>query len=300
MKGVLVVKNNLTSVLFLFCFVTTGFAQNQYTAPAQDSWPYSCHLMSAQTDSLKTASPLVQNLNNLITIYISDAWHILSSPARFTKKSARVTGAIVLTGGLLYAFDQQILAGFHRRRTNLIYDAIMDTGEFAEPMGQIEKMNPYCLAGYTVGYLTGFEPLQEASIQIIESLSIASGIKQLVRDAVGRTRPSENKGAYFYKFARGESFPSGHTSNAFQVATILSHHFDYLPVTILNYSLATAVALWRIDENLHWPADVFFGAVYGTAVSSALLRFHRRRNIHIVPVRFSENNLIGFKMAYHF
>lgn len=248
----------------------------------------------------KLQNPLVRNFNQLLDFYISDGWHILSSPARLNRKSAWRLSAVLAAGGLIYAFDQKILDGYRRSWEHPAYKFFAKTGEALEPMGQIEKMNPYCVVGFAVGYVFKINRLQKASIQIIESLSIASGFKQIIREIVGRARPSENLGPRFFKFTKGESFPSGHASNAFQVATILSYHVNYLPFTLICYGLATSIGFWRIDNSLHWASDVFLGAAYGTAVSTALIKFHEKRKIKVIPKIFMKQNTIGFGMTYIF
>ncbi|MBN2012641.1 phosphatase PAP2 family protein [candidate division KSB1 bacterium] len=230
----------------------------------------------------KINSP-VAAANTLIHTYVSDSWNILIAPTRMQKKHLAPLAGMVVIGGILYHYDSDIMEAFNRSYANGIYKNIMHTGEIMEPMGQIERMNPYFIGGYLVGYVGKWPKLQTASLQIMESLTIASGYKQLIRELVGRARPSEHKGARFFKFSEGESFPSGHTSNAFQVATILSYHVDRLPFTILSYGIATTVGLKRIDVNLHWASDVFAGAVYGTAVANMLLHLHKRYELSILP-----------------
>ncbi|NLB79276.1 MAG: phosphatase PAP2 family protein [Clostridiaceae bacterium] len=66
--------------------------------------------------------------------------------------------------------------------------------------------------------------------------------------------------------AGGHSFPSGHTSQAFFLATMLFQHFDpgILGALIL-YSIALLVGLTRIYVGMHYPRDVIAGSVLGTA-----------------------------------
>ena len=66
--------------------------------------------------------------------------------------------------------------------------------------------------------------------------------------------------------ARGNSFPSGHTSQSFFLATLLIHHFHvnvFLWWTI--YLIALLVGITRIYVGMHYPRDVLGGAALGTA-----------------------------------
>lgn len=61
------------------------------------------------------------------------------------------------------------------------------------------------------------------------------------------------------------SFPSGHTAQAFLSAELLRREFgkDYPGVAIGGYVVATAVGAMRILNNRHWVSDVVAGAGFG-------------------------------------
>jgi hypothetical protein len=259
------------------------------------SFPMPQSTMLNKTDS--TASNIrVTALNSVIHSYLSDSWNVLTAPSRMQKRHVLPMAGIAATAAMLYYFDPDITKAFDRSSGNDFYDRLIDVGEGMEPMGQIERMNPYCLGGYLIGYFIHSPKMQTASLQILESLAIAAGYKSIVLEIIGRARPSENLGARHFKIQEGESFPSGHTSNAFQVATILSYHVDWLPFSIASYGVATTIGLQRIDANLHWATDVFMGAVYGTAVARLLLRLHEKRELTVLPYYRAENNSIGLSI----
>lgn len=281
--------------IFIAALINSANSKNHFTPhftknELQFSWN--------RKDTLTSENLITHDINRLIDCYISDTWNTLITPVKMSPKSWVKMGGVLSVTGFIYAIDSKIMKSWHRSYESRLVRYVSDTGELFEPMGQLEKMNPYCISTFMVGYLLKLPKVQEASIQIVESLSIASGFKQLIRETVGRARPCEHKGTYFLKFGVGESFPSGHTSNAFQVATILAHHVDYLPFTITAYGLASCIGLWRIDTNSHWPSDVFFGAVYGTAVSKLLLAFHKKRRIRIVPRADFQQNKLGLSVNW--
>jgi hypothetical protein len=131
--------------------------------------------------------------------------------------------------------------------------------------------NKYYFAGLGIGYLFNIKPLEEVSIRILESHFIAGGGKNVANFLVGRWRPRDGNDPRRFEFNNGSSFPSGHVSNMFQLATILSHRFSFLPATIALYGIAGTVGFQRITSDSHWPSDVFVAAVYGTAVARAVI-----------------------------
>ena len=63
----------------------------------------------------------------------------------------------------------------------------------------------------------------------------------------------------------GRSFPSGHASQAFFMATLMAQHFhSSLWVVCLLYPAALLVALTRIYVGAHYPRDVLAGAILGS------------------------------------
>jgi undecaprenyl-diphosphatase len=62
------------------------------------------------------------------------------------------------------------------------------------------------------------------------------------------------------------SFPSGHTSAAFMMATLLGFYFP--PLMILLYCWAALVGFSRVVLGVHFPTDTLMGVILG--VSTAL------------------------------
>ena len=75
------------------------------------------------------------------------------------------------------------------------------------------------------------------------------------------------------------SFPSGHTAQAFLAASIVHNEFrDKSPwYGIGAYTLATGVAAFRMVNNKHWESDVFAGAGFGILSAHLAYLSHRNR-----------------------
>jgi membrane-associated phospholipid phosphatase len=64
---------------------------------------------------------------------------------------------------------------------------------------------------------------------------------------------------------RGDSFPSGHTSQAFFLVTLFILHFQLgIAATAALYGLAALVGFTRIYVGAHYPRDVIAGIVLGS------------------------------------
>jgi len=93
-------------------------------------------------------------------------------------------------------------------------------------------------------------------------------VVELVKFLIHRSRP-------FIKLVQtrivgfrpvGRSFPSGHTSQAFFMATLIAQ-FTHASIWIvfLLYAVAFLVGLTRMYVGAHYPRDVLAGAILGTA-----------------------------------
>jgi membrane-associated phospholipid phosphatase len=66
--------------------------------------------------------------------------------------------------------------------------------------------------------------------------------------------------------ANGRSFPSGHTSQVFFMATLIAEHFHAaIWVALLLYTIALLVGITRMYVGAHYPRDVLAGAILGSA-----------------------------------
>ena len=92
-------------------------------------------------------------------------------------------------------------------------------------------------------------------------------VVELVKALVRRSRPFKRvtQARIVGYQALGRSFPSGHTSQAFFMATLMARHFhaSFWAVFLL-YSIALLVGMTRMYVGAHYPRDVMGGAVLGT------------------------------------
>ncbi len=92
-------------------------------------------------------------------------------------------------------------------------------------------------------------------------------VVELIKVLVHRTRPYlKLKNVHIIGPSEpGHSFPSGHTTQSFFIATLLFQYLQiHMIIGILCYSLALSVGITRIYLGMHYPRDVLGGAVLGT------------------------------------
>ncbi len=104
---------------------------------------------------------------------------------------------------------------------------------------------------------------------------------ETIKRVAGRERPNgvDNK-----------SFPSGHSSNAFALATCFERHYGWR-ISLPAYLIASAVAASRLERNAHFLSDVVGGAAVGYVVGRSVARVNGRplhpeekRSLTLAPV----------------
>lgn len=91
---------------------------------------------------------------------------------------------------------------------------------------------------------------------------------ELMKILIRRARPySALTGARVVgERAGGHSFPSGHTSQAFFMASLFAHYLQGgIAVAVILYGIAILVGVTRMYVGMHYPRDVIGGAILGTA-----------------------------------
>lgn len=75
------------------------------------------------------------------------------------------------------------------------------------------------------------------------------------------------------------SFPSGHTAQAFAAATFLHKEYGkkHPLLSVLAYSTATGIGLLRVMNNRHWISDVLVGAGIGIFATNLAYLTHQNK-----------------------
>jgi len=100
--------------------------------------------------------------------------------------------------------------------------------------------------------------------------------RYVLKPAFGRHRPSESGGRTVFEPASGhDSFPSGHATEAFAVASVVAARSHGWIVPAIAYFGATVVAMDRVNDEAHFASDVVAGGLLGTAIGRFLVNRHR-------------------------
>lgn len=132
-------------------------------------------------------------------------------------------------------------------------------------------------AGYLVGRWRGDDRLAEASSLSAEALLSAGLYSTVLKALTERTRPAGGGRGDFFEYQApagqvGGSFPSGHATGAFTVATVFAGTYaDHRWVPWVAYGTAGLIGTSRIALARHFPSDVLVGAMLGHSIGRMVL-----------------------------
>lgn len=111
--------------------------------------------------------------------------------------------------------------------------------------------------------------MRDAGILMTTSAVANLAITYSMKAAINRERPYKalNNVHTVGSTERSASFPSGHTSSAFNIATSLSLAYPKWYVIVPSYAWAGVVGYSRIKMGMHYPGDVLAGALIGVGTS---------------------------------
>ncbi len=125
---------------------------------------------------------------------------------------------------------------------------------------------------YTVGLINKDSVTKKHAVFIGETFLVNFITTIILKDIVKRERPFKSYPEIEKEATGGGySFPSGHTSSAFATATSLSMAIPKWYVIAPSFAWASAVGYSRMHLGVHYPTDVFAGALLGSG--SAFLTF---------------------------
>ena len=212
----------------------------------------------------------------------SDMVYTASSPLNWDRSDWITAGWVAGGTGMFMVLDDEINNTFQKDIRGSTTDVLAD---IFEPFGN----GAFALTGLAAVYI--FEHFNEnekatrTTLIATESFLITSLYTTVLKYSFGRARPHntdtnhDDSHMHFDGFSiKNNSFPSGHTSTAFAIATVVANEYEETPyIKPISYGLATLTGLSRINDQKHWASDVFLGAALGYFTSKTLLRLHNNK-----------------------
>jgi hypothetical protein len=144
--------------------------------------------------------------------------------------------------------------------------------EFHQWADDYLQFSPLVVAG--IFDLSGIKSRNTMPVQAFQFIKTELLVAALVNTIKYTTHESRPDGSTM------NSFPSGHTAEAFAAATFLHKEFGQgRPwLSVFMYSVAGLVGGMRVMNNRHWASDIVTGA--GIGILSAEIAYHPKLQFH--------------------
>ena len=265
-------------------------AQSEESTQTQES-PQTKPTEPTETPSSKTVVPPEENpFEEFITpdytcmfckVYagtlLQDTKHVVIFPTYYDSRKWLLFGGAVGSVLIVSAFDEDIQDAIQRNRNKVTDKA----ASIINPFG-FQAAYAVIAGIYLQGVFAHNPKSKVVALDAIAASVVSWGVgATLLKFVTGRARPEKNEGAFHFDpfSTNGEdnSFPSGHATQAFALAAVLSSHYHSKWVWIPSYTFAGLVGLARMDKNRHWASDVVAGALLGTFIGKEFVVYNRRK-----------------------
>jgi len=187
-------------------------------------------------------------------------------------RPAAIVLLLLLLGAAL-VFDGLVAASIPHCQSPLLNAAV----DIINPIGSGVTLLIVCVALAVVSRRLRRPRLHDAACIAALAFASAGLIEFSLKHLVGRPRPDAalaSAGLLGPSFAPDiDSFPSGHATSVFAVATIFAAYYPRLRWPL--YALAAAIAVGRVYLARHYVSDIIAGGALGVIVAACLYR-HRQ------------------------
>jgi membrane-associated phospholipid phosphatase len=211
----------------------------------------------------------------------------------FVKRDLLTSGIAVASSVAVSAFDLRIA---HWARS----EGVQGDSSRLDLVEELTRANETpmmlaALATYGVGRIGGLHTTADVGLHTLEALVLTTGVSQVVRGVLGRTRPRASlEDPFLFKPFTGfrgfetRSYPSLHTAASFAAATALVGEIRLRrPGAVkvaapLLYTAALVPPMTRIYLDQHWMSDIVAGAFVGALLGSRVVSYahsHRRTRL---------------------
>jgi len=259
----------------MFFFSLTGFAQDKKPDVASPETPKEIKFEKKQSKKLYS---------------VPQFWHetvlFVKQPTKWNSKDWLRAGAVTAATLAAMTFDERIA---HSTQGNQKYDnsvAVVGGRVYGEWYSIIGVAGGVGLFGLIANDTTA----KKMSIELLQAGLYSEIITSVLKVAIGRARPEISEDPFIFKpfnFAYDyHSMPSGHTTSAFALSTVLSRHAHTIPLKILAYVPAGFTMFSRIYQNQHWLSDEIIGAAIGIFVAEWVVDLHegKRHRINVTSL----------------
>ncbi len=203
---------------------------------------------------------------------LRDQKAIWTAPFHLQRRDTRWLAPIGFGTAALIATDRRSGDEIAESRSQLHISRIVSYG------GSVYGVAAVTGAFYFAGRATHNDRARETGILGAEALLDSGILVTVIKEVTQRTRPSGGRSRSDF-FDGGSSFPSGHSIQAWSLATVIANEYhDHPAVQIAAYGIASAVSISRFTGQKHYLSDILVGSAMGYGIGRYVYKAH-----HVSP-----------------
>jgi len=182
----------------------------------------------------------------------------------FSKQNYMAFVYTAIGAGIASSADTEVHEYFEAHNPGQPFETIM--GEIGKPY----VLGPAIGALLITGQHSENRKFRAFTYDLAQAYTLDYAIVASIKYAVGRERPNKSN---------MQSFPSGHATDGFMIATVIQRHYGN-KAGVFGYTFATLMAYSRLKIDKHWMSDVVAGAALGYIIGSSVcsnMTLHRNQ-----------------------
>lgn len=235
---------------------------------------------------------------------VTDQGKLWTSPLRIAKKDLAFWVPVISVTALSIVYDEEIYSSVKNFQNN--HGWVSNISPVITQVGD----DPFVLGTGTLFVLAGTlahnKKAKQTGLIALQTWFHTGFIVQIGKLIFGRQRPSYDNGIDQWhgfpeslkRFTGGpvskyDAFPSGHTIEAFGLATVIAEQYkDKKIIPVICYTIATGAGLSRVTEDTHWFSDVVLGAAMGYGIGKFMVRARKDTKWTLLPVRHKDDVIL--------
>jgi membrane-associated phospholipid phosphatase len=158
------------------------------------------------------------------------------------------------------------------------FDRQLKASRIVSNVGSVYGLGAVSGAFYLIGRTRNDDRARETGLLSAEALVNSLIVESALKGITQRARPDARVERSEF-FDGGNSFPSGHSTQAWAVATVIANEYrDRRAVQVAAYGVATAVSVARFTGHKHYLSDVVAGSALGYAIGKYVYTTHHRKS----------------------
>jgi membrane-associated phospholipid phosphatase len=227
---------------------------------------------------LLCASPVFAQYEYNFPQFFDETWDFIKQPVKWDGNDYFKMGIIGAgTAGFMLFVDQPIRNNVLEDQGEYYHSAVLEGGRmYGELYSPVIFFSGFAL--YSL--ITDDTWARKVAYEIGQASLYAGGINYLLKVVIGRARPFLNKGnGTYHPFNLSDdyhSMPSGHTTAAFVISTVLARNVDPIWLKALFYIPPALTYVSRVYQDWHWTSDAFVGAAFGFYIATWVVDKHEK------------------------